>query len=87
MTQYNIVYTTAAYQHYLWNGHSFDPLTDMGRQALHYSGPFTTDANLQQTLQQCRDLLQQVFPLDEAADLKAVRVGVQSNEKDENPPY
>jgi hypothetical protein len=81
MAQYNIIYTSAAHEPYLWNGSGFDKLANTGLENLLYSGKPITDNELKSTLQKCRKALLSVFPDDAEPKLKTVEVGVITNKK------
>jgi hypothetical protein len=81
MAQYNIIYTSAAHEPYLWNGNGFDKLANTGLENLLYSGKPITDDDLDSTLKKCQKALLRVFPHDTEPKLKAVEVGVITNKK------
>ena len=79
MAAYNIIYTSADDEDYLWNGSGFDKINNDGNENLLYSGQSYTDEEIADALNKCRKAAELKFPDDDEIKLKKIGVAVSSS--------
>ena len=76
MPKYNIIYTTAHHDHYLWNGTSLDKLEKTGQENLMFSGKSFKEEELDNAITDCKKTIAQAFPKDTDPEIKTVQIAV-----------
>ena len=82
MAAYNIIYTSADDQDYLWNGSDFDRINNNQNEHLLYSGPSYTDQEIVDALTKCRKAAELKFPEDNEIKLKKVEIPTSSSDEE-----
>ena len=76
MSKYNLIYKSPSKNIYLWNGKSFDEISNIDRVVLLYSGKSVKDDGLDEALRNSKEAVKQLFPKDANPTIEAVKVKV-----------
>jgi len=76
MPKYNIIYTTAHHDHYLWNGTSLSKLEKAGEENLMFSGKMFKEDELADAIADCKKAIARSFPKDNDPEIKSVQIPV-----------
>jgi hypothetical protein len=76
MPKYNIIFTSAGNNTYLWNGTSLDKLAKADQAVLRFSGKDFKEDELPGAVKACRAFAKEMFPMDKEPEVKTVEIAV-----------